>query len=988
MSLTFLVAGQSNANKLFDFTDDQVTAVNAAGQSQTLEYTVSEAVQGNLLSISVPKLQPGQSLFIDSLTVNGVVLNLSSGQVVPASGPAVPFAGQLTDGTLTFDLSAIAPRTPGPNGPTAPADYDVAIGVSGANTPDTGPPHIGVWIDGLEISGQQGSAAFAEATRHYFADPNVNMIDTAVNGSPVDSLVNPGTPYWWNLQTNTPGPLLLAAVASAQASGQPMTGIIWGQGEQEAFNLGTKTPKTSVDRYIQATEAVFAYFRAALGNPNLPIFIQQIGTEDPANKPPDRASEYNVIRTAQIQIAAAVPHVYIAASTYDLPHLPGGIHFTAPAYVTIGQRLAAFIAADLGAPNLGADPQPQMSAAQFVDRHTVDIALSGFAAADLSQAINPLFFTAADAVGIQAPLTTIWKAPGTIELTFAADLQGAAAITYADGTTEWLGDTPLMSTAGPVPLPLAAGSLGVADESLIVASSGVATLPSLWLLQALPGGAAGATAMTTVSGQGGLAASLIPDAAYGQDVRLATPHAGAYEFHYAAGTVTGDVLVQVVDPGAALIGTARPDVIVGGPGADTLDGGVGADVLYGGAGNDTYLVDNAGDQVIEKANAGTDTVLTTLSTYILPDNVEALIFAGVGDFQGKGNGRPNTLTGGAGNDTLDGGAGADVLHGGQGNDTYVVDNAGDQVSEAANEGVDTVKTVLASYTLGANIENLIHTGSTAFVGTGNALDNTITGSTGADTLSGSFGSDTLQGMGGADTLDGGPGADVMQGGAGNDIYLVDNVGDQVVEANNAGIDTVQTGLSSYTLPANVETLIYTGAGAFQGTGNTLGNTIVGGAAADVLLGGAGNDTLQGGASADHLTGGAGADLMTGGGGADVFVFDAVADSSGTGYDTITDFDAKVDHLDLWTGVTGLAPTAPSGALNAASLTSDLATIFDSNHLGAHQAALFTPTAGTLAGQTFLVVDVNGVAGYQAGGDLLIDLQHPLNISSFGVADFI
>ncbi len=50
--------------------------------------------------------------------------------------------------------------------------------------------------------------------------------------------------------------------------------------------------------------------------------------------------------------------------------------------------------------------------------------------------------------------------------------------------------------------------------------------------------------------------------------------------------------------------------------------------------------------------------------------------------------------------------------------------------------------------------------------------------------------------------------------------------------------------------------------------------------------------------------------------------------------------------------------------------------------------MFTPTAGTLAGQTFLVVDVNGVAGYQAGGDLLIDLQHPLNISSFGVADFI
>jgi hypothetical protein len=35
--------------------------------------------------------------------------------------------------------------------------------------------------------------------------------------------------------------------------------------------------------------------------------------------------------------------------------------------------------------------------------------------------------------------------------------------------------------------------------------------------------------------------------------------------------------------------------------------------------------------------------------------------------------------------------------------------------------------------------------------------------------------------------------------------------------------------------------------------------------------------------------------------------------------------------------------------------------------------LFTATTGTLAGQTFLVIDENGTAGYQAGADLVIDV---------------
>ena len=65
----------------------------------------------------------------------------------------------------------------------------------------------------------------------------------------------------------------------------------------------------------------------------------------------------------------------------------------------------------------------------------------------------------------------------------------------------------------------------------------------------------------------------------------------------------------------------------------------------------------------------------------------------------------DTLDGGAGNDTLDGGSGNDQMTGGIDNDTYVVDNVGDVVTEALNEGADTVQSSV-SYTLGANVENL------------------------------------------------------------------------------------------------------------------------------------------------------------------------------------------------------------------------------------------------------------------------------------------
>ena len=127
------------------------------------------------------------------------------------------------------------------------------------------------------------------------------------------------------------------------------------------------------------------------------------------------------------------------------------------------------------------------------------------------------------------------------------------------------------------------------------------------------------------------------------------------------------------------------------------------------------------------------------------------------------------------------------------------------ITEGESAGTDTVNTTLPAYTLGANLENLTITGAAAFTGTGNTLDNVITGGAKNDIFYGGIGIDTLNGDAGNDTLDGGTGADIMLGGAGNDIYIVDNAGDVVTEAAKGGTDTVQTTLTAYNLDATSKT---------------------------------------------------------------------------------------------------------------------------------------------------------------------------------------
>ncbi len=129
-----------------------------------------------------------------------------------------------------------------------------------------------------------------------------------------------------------------------------------------------------------------------------------------------------------------------------------------------------------------------------------------------------------------------------------------------------------------------------------------------------------------------------------------------------ADSLTGTAGADVVQ------GLAGNDTLAGWRGADVLHGGLGDDLMIGGTGDDVYYAGSAGDRVSEAAGGGFDTVRTTLDSYVLGPEVEAVQYIGAGAFAGSGNVAANRMTGGTGDDTLAGGDGSDTLLGGAGDD--------------------------------------------------------------------------------------------------------------------------------------------------------------------------------------------------------------------------------------------------------------------------------------------------------------------------------
>jgi Ca2+-binding RTX toxin-like protein len=212
-------------------------------------------------------------------------------------------------------------------------------------------------------------------------------------------------------------------------------------------------------------------------------------------------------------------------------------------------------------------------------------------------------------------------------------------------------------------------------------------------------------------------------------------------------------------------------------GADVIDGGTGADRMIGSAGNDTYIVDNAGDRVVEQPGEGTDTVKSPFPG-ALPANVENFVLTGsaAGTLTGSavanaltGNGAANTLKGLAANDVLAGGAGNDILDGADGADR-------------------------------------------------------LDGGTGNDRLIGGTGADRLSGGDGSDVIDGGTGADLLTGGGGKDRFEFRSTKDSTRAARDritdfagaAGDRIVLSAIDANTRKSGNQSFAFIGSKAFSG----------------------------------------------------------------------------------------------------------------------------------------------------------------------------
>lgn len=218
-----------------------------------------------------------------------------------------------------------------------------------------------------------------------------------------------------------------------------------------------------------------------------------------------------------------------------------------------------------------------------------------------------------------------------------------------------------------------------------------------------------------------------------------------------------------------LAGNASANRLIGNGGANVLTGCAGNDTIDGGGGSDTaafsgtyaqYTISRSGGTLVVSGSDGIDT-LTNVEKLSFSDRiVDAATLTTISTTTVTTISAAPSVGATTGDDTLAGTGGADRLEGLAGDDTYIVDNSGDVIVEAAGAGTDTVRTAVA-HTLEANVEDMVLTGMGNITVAGNALGNRIDGNTVRNQIFGGAGNDTLWGGGGADTLAGGDGADVF-----------------------------------------------------------------------------------------------------------------------------------------------------------------------------------------------------------------------------------
>jgi Ca2+-binding RTX toxin-like protein len=462
--------------------------------------------------------------------------------------------------------------------------------------------------------------------------------------------------------------------------------------------------------------------------------------------------------------------------------------------------------------------------------------------------------------------------------------------------------------------------------------------------------------------------------------------------------------------GLEITGGAGSDTITGGAAADDIDLSLGGnDTLNAGNGDDYISLGGAfgsGDKI--NGGAGTDNLflssipslrggpLTVTSamisnietinfeeeghgtiTFKIDDTVVAAgkslqIYAGLtsGVLVFDGSAETNGIL------EVTGSSGADNIKGGKGNDIFHLNNGGNDTVNG-NDGNDQFMV-----DFGNSLVPGMHLNG------GNGLDKLVIGQTsGALTLASAWLTSIeqviVQGPASLNTTD----ATLA---AGRTLVIDASTVNDVVDFDGSA----ETNAHFHVVASQWDGRIEGGqlSDTLDGSFN-LRSTIFGNGGDDTLMGG---DTLTGGSGNDTLMGLERVQTLFGGSGSDTFKYLQASDSwlepiSATplGWDWIKDFDANTDKIDVWFNVTGTNAKQTIASLDhdASVAEVQLEAAFKPASLGAHHAALLAISSGESKG-TYIVIDANGSAGFQAEHDMIIKITGATHLANFSSADFI
>jgi sialate O-acetylesterase len=178
-------------------------------------------------------------------------------------------------------------------------------------------------LDALEV-GPQGTGlglAFGQTLADALDRP-IGLISASHGGTSLD--------HWDPAKKDEHG-LYGAMLQRAKDAGAPIRGILWYQGESEAF---AKLGATYAERFTDWIAAA----RADLGLPELPVLLVQLGNLLIKDPEWNCETDWDLVREALRQVGETVPHT-AATTAVDLG-LVDGIHLNAKGLIRLGRRMA------------------------------------------------------------------------------------------------------------------------------------------------------------------------------------------------------------------------------------------------------------------------------------------------------------------------------------------------------------------------------------------------------------------------------------------------------------------------------------------------------------------------------------------------------------------------------------------------------------------------------------------------------------------------